>query len=275
MIACVTVEVAMVVSPAVFYQPDEIHLFRYTRAPWTPKARFYGDHFNEVVRQLKEKLPECIIKEHTEEPVYDFRRMSGSLDKFYALCTNEHPDCEILANLSSGSHEFAAALGIFSYIHPCVTLFKASTKEYAVTQERWHEFYYADGKPVGLSRKMHPPREIAGVRLEIPDEKRVRALKIYQGLLDDGVEPYWSRMVPLLKEQGLWDAWEGDRDYRCSQKTRDKMAFLRHYRYYWEDSGWVYNDGHKCPRLTETGREVTEMFWVGDAEEKTEGEEGE
>jgi hypothetical protein len=129
MIACVIVEVAMVASPAQ-YRSKEIRLFRYSRDSGSRKAKLYEDRYAEVARNINESLPSCAVTEHTDEPVYDLRRMSRSLDMMYNLVVREHPDCEILANVSSGPSEFAAALGIFSYLHPRVVLFKGKMVTY-------------------------------------------------------------------------------------------------------------------------------------------------
>ena len=262
MLACVTVEVAMVVSPALKYKPREIHLFRFIRDPGTEKAKLYDDHYNEVVRILSESLPKCIIVEHTDEPVYDMNRMSRSLDLTYSLTVKEHPDCEILANISSGPAEFAAALGVFSYLHPRVTLFKVPTKEYAVPEEELERYFYRDGKAVGMSAEVYPPREIAGIRLELPDERRLRALRMYNSLIESGTEPYWSRLVPLLKAHGLWDYEPFEKEYGSDLELREKINYSRHYRQYWKEMGWIGDEKRRCPRLTPSGKAAIEMYYV-------------
>ena len=65
MIACVTVEVAMVVSPVLRYKPQELHLFRFIRDPGSKKSKLYTDHFNEVLRKIGSSLPSCRIIEHS------------------------------------------------------------------------------------------------------------------------------------------------------------------------------------------------------------------
>lgn len=262
MIACVTVEVAMVVSPALRYRPKEIHIFRYIRDSGSGRAKLYTDHYAEVVDELSHSLPDCTVIEHTDEPVYDFGRMSRSLDMVYNQTVREHPDCEILANLSSGPREFSATLGIFSYLHPRVTLFKVPTEEYAVGEEELQRYFYDNGRAVGLSRRMYPPKEIAGIRLEPPDERRVRALRMYQSLIDCGTEPYWNRMVPLLKVHGLWDYEPSDREYGSDLELREKLNYFRHYRAYWKEMGWIGDEKRRCPRLTPSGKAVIEMFYV-------------
>ncbi len=261
MIACVTVEVAMVVSPALRYRPEELHLFRYIRDPGNRKSKLYTDHYKEVVRKIGRSLPSCHIIEHSDEPVYEVNRVARSLDKLYAKISADG-DFEILANLSSGPPEFSAALGIFSYVHPRVTLFKVPTREYAVPQSMLEQFYYDDGVPVGLTRKTYPPKEIAGIRLELPDERRLRALRIYGSMIEQGTEPYWSRMVPVLKEQGLWEYEPGKGDCGSDLALREKMYYFRSYRQYWKEMGWIGDERRRCPRLTASGTAAIEMFFT-------------
>ena len=65
----------MVSSPSIFYKADEVHLFRYIRDPGTASAKLYEDHFQSVCRQIRSSLPECLVTEHTDDPVYDLPRM--------------------------------------------------------------------------------------------------------------------------------------------------------------------------------------------------------
>ncbi|WP_400233679.1 hypothetical protein [Methanomethylophilus alvi] len=110
-ISCVTTETVMVSSPSIFYKADEVHLFRYIRDPRSKKSKLYRDHYNEVVRKVSTSLPSCRIIEHSDEPVYEVNRMARSLDKLYCRISKDNDDFRILANLSSGPSEFAAALG--------------------------------------------------------------------------------------------------------------------------------------------------------------------
>ena len=262
MIACVTIEVAMVVSPVLKYKPEELHLFRFIRDPGSKKSKLYTDHFNEVLRKISSSLPSCRIIEHSDEPVYEVNRMARSFDKLYYRISKDNDDFRILANLSSGPSEFAAALGIFSYVHPCVVLFKVPTREYAVSQAMLEEFYYDNGVPVGLTRKTYPPKEIAGIRLELPDERRLRALRLYHSMMESGTEPYLSRMVPALKEQGLWEYEPAKEDLGSDLALREKMYYFRHYRQYWKDMGWIEEEKRRCPRLTASGIAAIEMFFT-------------
>ena len=253
MIACVTVEVAMVVSPVLRYRPQELHLFRYISDSGNKKSKLYRDHYNKVVRRISESLPSCKIIEHSDEPVYEVNRMARSLDKLYYRISKDNDDFRILANLSSGPSEFAAALGIFSYVHPPVVLFKVPTREYAVSQSMLEEFYYDNGVPVGLTRKTYPPKEITGIRLELPDERRLRALRLYHSMMEGGTEPYLNRMVPALKEQGLWEYEPAKEDLGSDLALREKMYYFRHYRQYWKEMGWIEEEKRRSPRLTAFG----------------------
>lgn len=135
MFACVTVEVAMLVSPAVYYKPDEIHLFRFIRDPGTKRAELYEDHYMEVCRQLQEGLPDTDVIEHCSDPVYDFRAMAGKLGSLRISLLTEHPDARFLVNISSGPAELIAALGVFCFLNRDAIMFKVSTREYSISEE--------------------------------------------------------------------------------------------------------------------------------------------
>ena len=83
-ISCVTTETVMVSSPSIFYKADEVHLFRYIRDPGTASAKLYEDHFQSVCKQIRSSLPECLVTEHTDDPVYDLPGMIRALSVLYS-----------------------------------------------------------------------------------------------------------------------------------------------------------------------------------------------
>ena len=263
MIACVTTETVMVSEPVGFYRPSEVHLFRYTRDPGTAKAKLYDDHYREARRQIRACSPETEIIEHSEDPIYDFRSMARCLESLNQGFLKEHPECTVLANISSGPSEFTAALEFLATLNPNVRKFKVATKEYALDESEFSGIYYVDGRPTGLSRSVYPPREIESVHLGKPDEILVKSLRIYSGMIDRGVEPTTRRMVEALKSRGLWVYKPLNVDWRCPQEYREKANFDRRYRAMWKAMGWIdANDRKKCHRLTEQGKAVIEMFYV-------------
>lgn len=48
-----------------------------------------------------------------------------------------------------------------------------------------------------------------------------------------------SRMVPALKEQGLWEYEPAKEDLGSDLALREKMYYFRHYRQYWKEMGWI------------------------------------
>ena len=240
MFACVTVEVAMVVSPAVHYRPDEIHLFRFIRDSGTKRAELYEDHYKEVCRQLKENLPDTIITEHCSDPVYDFRAMASRLDSLHSSLLTKHPDAEFLVNISSDPAEFVAALGVFCFLNRDTVMFRVPTREYCVSEEEFRALHCADGKAVGLSRKVYPPKELKCFSLRKPDETLVRALRIYSQMMDGGTEPTGVLMISALKEKGLWTYREPAGDCRTDLADREKQWYERNYNLPWKErDGWM------------------------------------
>ena len=53
------------------------------------------------------------------------------------------------------------------------------------------------------------------------------------------MEPHRIRMVPALKERGLWEYEPFRDDYGSETVVREKMYCFRHYRRYWKDMGWI------------------------------------
>ena len=262
-ISCVTTETVMVSCPAIFYQADEIHLFRYTRDPGTSRAKLYEDHYRSVCNQIRSSLPQCGIVEHSDDPVYDLPRMVRGLSILYSQIQKEHPGAEVHANLSSGPSEFIASLGIFAFLNPEVKLFKVPTKRYTVDAEEFMLLHYDEkGEAVGLSREVYEPKPVPTVTLDGPDEVLVRSLRIYGQLLDKGEEPTGPAMVSLLEEKGLWICSRKNSEKRCGEHTLDRNNYYRNYANIWKMLGWIEDrDLREYPPLTEEGRAVIEMFY--------------
>jgi hypothetical protein len=263
-ISCVTTETVMVSSPVIHYQADEVHLFHYIRDPGTAKAQLYEDHYNETCRQIRESLPQCRITEHTDAIIYDFASMTRSLGRLYAKMLEEHPDAMVYANFSSGPSEFIASLGIFSFLNPEVKLFKVSTKSFTLDTPEYRLLYYDEnGKPVGLSREVYPPKPVPSVKLDAPDEILVRSLRIYNDFLQRGERPLVPEMQKVLEEKGLWVIRHRANGGRSGEGTLDRNNFYRNYSDVWKILGWIEDkDLRDCPKLTEEGEAVIELFWT-------------
>ena len=262
-ISCVTTETVMVSSPSIFYKADEVHLFRYIRDPGTASAKLYEDHFQSVCKQIRSSLPECLVTEHTDDPVYDLPRMVRALSVLYSRIRKEHPDAEVHANLSSGPSEFIAALGIFAFLNPDVKLFKVATKRYTVGAEEFMLLHYdEDGSAVGLSREVYDPGPVPTVTLDGPDEVLVRSLRLYHQVLERGESPTGPLMMSLLEEKGLWIQSRNHCGKKTSESTLDRNNYYRNYANIWKMLGWIEDrDMRECPPLTEEGKAVIEMFW--------------
>ena len=83
--------------------------------------------------------------------------------------------------------------------------------------------------------------------------------------MEDGTELCRSRMVPALKERGLWEYEPFRDDYGSETAVREKMHYFRHYRQYWRDMGWI-GEGRRCPRPTPSGMAAVEMFFTDEEE---------
>ncbi len=218
-ISCVTTETVMVSSPSIFYKANEVHLFRYIRDPGTASAKLYEDHFQSVCKQIRSSLPDCLVTEHTDDPVYDLPRMVRALSVLYSRIRREHPDAEVHANLSSGPSEFIAALGIFAFLNPDVKLFKVATKRYTVGAEEFMLLHYdGDGNAVGLSREVYDPGPVPTVTLDGPDEVLVRSLRSAFGILN-GHYPSRDEIVNESIRQYFMRVYE---DY-CSKADPNDM----------------------------------------------------
>ena len=263
-IACVTTETVMVSAPIIHFEADEVHLFRYIRDPGSAKAKLYEDHYVQTRNQISASLPMCRVIVHTDEPVYEFARMVRKLEELYLSLRRQYPEAKIYANLSSGTSEFIAALGVLSFLNPGLTLFKVPTENYTLTEDQYYALFYDNGIPVGLSRSVYPPKGIVSVDADKPDENLVRCLRVYSDLLDKGKKPHYSLMRKELEARGLWKyeprPVSGN---RTDEIVRMREFFSRSIAGEWKRLGWIEDECMRsCPPLTNKGRAVIEMFYT-------------
>ena len=266
MIACVTVEVAMVVSPAMFYEPDEIHLFSYIRDPEASKSRIYRDHYERVRGEIFRNLPRCRIIEHKNIPIYKFDAMAQEWGRLRVSLSKTHPDTRILVNMSSGPTEYISSATLFSFFNDNVEEFKVSTEEFTVSEEDFIKMHYRDGIPCGLSYKVSEPQEIDTVPLEKPSENGVRALRLYAEFIEYGMVPQCRRMIDAMKKAGIWDYDEKEYDkvHFMELDERERHYFLR-MRDRWRELGWLDEDDKgRVHGLSKRGKAVIRLFYPDD-----------
>jgi len=264
-ISCVTFETSMIVDPAVGFKADEVHLFHYVSS-MTQSGSVYEDFYSEVCRLISVSLPKAVIIEHAKDPVYDFHMMlKGILGIISDIRSSPGgKDARILVNASSGTSEFVAAAVIASLMSKGTRAFTVGTKKYTIKEDRIRECYYSEGRPVGLTEGTYAPKMIPAFDLPKPDERAVRALRIYYGMYCENRSTTASSVIEELKSNGkLWKYEPNIRGSKTEIKQKETMYYQRHFIDVWKDSGWVDKPSRRARfTLTEAGMIVINTFYA-------------
>ena len=262
-IACVTFETVMVSSPAAEYKADEVHLFHYVRKE-SAKANVYSEFYAEAAAQVKAKLPNANIIEHADSPVYDFRLMLRDILSCIEDIRSRYAECEILINVSSGTAEFIAA-GVISAMmsEGKASAFTVRTNEFTVAgEDAIRQFYYKEGKPVGLSASVGEPSALPYFKIERPDENLVRGLRLYSELRETVRSTPASVVIAEMKKRKIWLYAPTDAD-KTDMKQKETMYYQRHFVNTWANLGWIERPGRKERFfLTPVGKNIVETFYT-------------
>ncbi|UCC93412.1 MAG: hypothetical protein JSW25_01730 [Thermoplasmata archaeon] len=254
-VACVTFETVMVTKPIIAMgSVDRVYLVHYEREDPGKTRRVYTEFYDEVVHQLEVDM-ECgeIIPVNVE--VYDFQKVLGELLSVLTMEIDDGNDVYI--NVSAGTTEYSAASILASMMVKGVRPFTVSTKEWTIPIEEI-DVYYEDGRPVGLSKDVYPPRPLPYFHIERPPEELVRGLKILKERKEKGHVTTYLAMIGAMKDAGCWD--REDAGVVKDQDQAEKMFYARHYIEGWARRGWVTKDRRGRLDLTEDGVTVTQVF---------------
>lgn len=251
MVGCVTFETVKVSDPVSYYETDHVHLIHYIKDPDSPVGRVYNDFYQETKKQI-ESMGDKTIYEHNCN-VNSFPEMMKVVSNILTEEYDKFPNSDIFVNISAGSSEYVAAATIVSMMFEDAICFAVRVKEYTVDVERIPEFYYKDGRPVGLCKETYPPQTVPKIAIPLPDERLVRGLRIYV----EG-DHRAKTVISELKAAGLWIRTEES----SVQDRYDSVYYHRDFVTKWVDEGWVTKDRYRNRyNLTDLGRRVLYTFY--------------
>lgn len=254
-IACVSFETAQIVQPAVQYNAKRMYLFHYVSDKTSETGAVYSEFYDEVCRQLREKIPGIEIIECSKTPLWEHSLLLRDLTNIISSHNRNHPDEPLLINVSAGSDDFTSAGKVAALKCAGVEHFTVNTLKFKVPLEKIREIFYENGRPVGLTETCREATILPKYDIEFFEEYLVRSLRVYIGIVDGGEYRFAKVVIPELKSRGLWIGKEG-----CNEEA----TFFRKYRNVWLKHGWVAKgsgkDKHYLP--TERGREVAKIFYT-------------
>lgn len=242
-ICCVTFEVAKVVEPIRHYRADRVHLVHWgDREP-------YSDFIGEVEGRIRGMGAELLKKD------LNIMEFSSVLREVRSIIMKERMEGNhVYVNIGAGPQVFSSAAMIACMMEGGIP-FNAATKSFTVESA----LFYSDGKPVGIAKEVHPPREIPVFKVEAPDPALIRGLAIWEKITDM-TKSHQTREVMREFQKGclLDDIFEDDRQRTVSQGAL--MKYRRNFLEKWESNGWVKKDRRGSYSLTEQGQMMLRIF---------------
>lgn len=211
MIACVTTEVIKVVKPAEDLNIERIHLINHVvKAKPDDEGRkirenLYEEAFQRTVELLRNN--DIDIIPHRDVEIFRFHEC---LRCIYEILKEEEKKGSIIqVNISSGPPEYSAAATMAAMMVEDVSIFSVATPfdGHTIPFEKQRENMLHNGELVGTAFKVRKPEPIDRIELNTPDEKMLKALKVFASI------PEKKRSnVNVIREligYGLWRYSEG------------------------------------------------------------------
>ena len=237
---CLGFETVKVLDPIAFYKADRVYMLCMT------KTEGYKAFQKEIARQMKKKPIEFLEVETT---VYQF---ADCLKELYQILQVEREAGNHVYVNVFGTPAYSAASMVACMMHDATPFF-SGTKEYTIGAEN----YFVKGKPMGISKAVYDPLELPTFHLESPDEKVVKALRVWKKRKDQGWITTDTKIIEDLEADGLMKDVRDDRR-RVTQKA--KMLYRRRFLEKWLKKQWVEPAGRGKYELTEYGKVVVEVF---------------
>lgn len=255
MVACVTFETVKISEPAKYYETPIVHLIHYVRNPNSTQGTTYQSFYEETSEQIRSFGGDII--EHIAD-VSSFQEMMNIVMQILRKESKEIPDSDVFINISAGTSEYVAAAAMVSMMFSNTIPFVVRTLEYTVGEDMIKSMYYSDGRPVGLAKSVSLPLTIPKIRIKMPEEHLVNALRIYYSCGGRAKD-----VIKMLKDMGLWMR-------TCSSSSNpekyDSVYYHRDFVSRWIEEGWVFKDPYLSRyNLTDEGRRVLNTYYT-DAE---------
>lgn len=235
-VSCVTFETIKISAPINELNADRVHLLHYVRGSSESKFGIYQEFYDEVCRQIKEGCGAQVV-EHIKV-VYDFSEM---LKEVMEVIASERGN-DIYINVSAGTSEYVSAATLASMMAPETKAFTVSTKEYVTPPEELRDYYYKEGKPIGLSKEVYPLKNIPKYDIDMPDEQLIRGLRVLDKQVQARRKVSAKTMIEALKEAGLWDHAPDDSGKKTPMFQKEAMYYQRHFVDPWTSKRWAVKD---------------------------------
>ena len=255
MIACLSLDVPMIVDPAVFYKAERIHILKDD----TEDSPIYEEFFNETIKQLREKLPNIRIVDH-ELDTSDYRKVLRELLTIVRVDEDDFTD--IYVNISSGTPEYSAAAMLLCMQYSVLTAFTVKPKEKALNEEDMRRHFYRGGRPVGAVLTTEEPVKVVTFDPEKQDMELITAMAVIGEFSLEKSYVTYEDIIDGLAEKGIWRYMPKPGRKKTEDLQKKRMYFRRNFIAPMVEKGWLAEDPFAKRRfiVTEKGQAVIDVY---------------
>jgi len=236
------------------YDPDEMFIFR-------PNG---DDPISQSSREIFDSIPAdaiCSTKQEIDIDSTDFKGILGRIIDVKRHLQEKYGDClDLYINISSGTHEFAAAATFASMLPKNCTAFRVELDADAFDKDEIIEFVN------GREFDVEPPESITTVQNRDPDEDIIGYLMVIKDLRRQTRYPKARQIIDALKEQGQWthcpDRKSGSG--RTPLWKKEEMYLKRHYETPALENGWLERTSRDELVLSDKGDVMISVYGVND-----------
>lgn len=255
LIACLSLDVPLIVDPAVFYKAERIHLLSYDSGD----SPIYEEFRRETVTQLRERLPDVCIVDHGLD-ISDYRKVLREMLTIVRIDEDEFTD--IYVNISSGTPEYSAAAMLLCMQYSDLTAFTVRAKERALKEEDIRRHFYRDGRPVGDVLSTEAPAKVVTFDPEKQDMDLITAMAVIEEYSEKKSYVTFEDIIDGLTERGVWRYTPNTSRNRTNDLQKKRMHFRRNYIAPMVEKGWLTEDpiAKRRFRVTEKGQAVIDVY---------------
>jgi len=236
------------------YDPDEVFILRPTGDD--PISQSSCEIFDTVSAEVK-----CSNTQDIEIDSTDFKGILGRIIDIKRHLQEKYGDSlDLYINISSGTHEFAAAATFASMLPKTCTAFRVELYSDVLDKDRIIEIVN------GMEFDVEPPETITTVQNRDPAEDVIAYLRVIKELRRQTRYPKVRQIIEVLKEEGQW-THSPDRK-SCSGRTplwkKEEMYLKRHYEDEALENGWLEKTSRDELVVSDKGNVMISVYGVND-----------
>ena len=232
------------------YRPDRTYIFLSDGDD--PVSRIERRVFDSCRENIRSHVDEVVTDVHDYENI-----LARIMDIKGDMTAEFGDDLDIFINVTSGTHEFAAA-GMFAAMTPVPAVAFRVETECSISEEDLESVISSIESCTDVSE----PVRVTCLESDTPDRIMIGFLSIIDSLYERNRRPNYRKIISALKERDIWthDPERKSNYGRTPMQKKEEMYLLRQYVKPALSHGWLIKPSANTLALTEKGRSYISVF---------------